>query len=69
MNLNSGMLKAVIVATVDGAAPGAPLTGNVPLRVNFDALRSTDPEGLPLIYDWDFGDGSSSSGAQMNVLR
>lgn len=45
-----------------------PLTGEVALTVGFDGSYSTDPEGNSTIlsYDWDFGDGSTGSGAQVN---
>lgn len=32
--------------------------GPSPLGVSLDGTGSTDPEGLPLAYQWDFGDGS-----------
>ena len=35
--------------------------GEAPLTVCFDATGSKDPEGLPLAYEWDFGDGSRRS--------
>jgi len=36
-------------------------SGPVPLTVNFSSAGSSDPEGQPLIYDWTFGDGTTSS--------
>jgi hypothetical protein len=40
---------------VASAAPGF---GTTPLSVAFNGAGSTDPEGLPLTYSWNFGDGS-----------
>ena len=45
------------------ALVGADLTsGRAPLTVNFSATGSADPDGDPLSYRWDFGDGSVDSG-------
>lgn len=37
----------------------APRTGEANQAVPFDASASVDPEGDPLIYNWDFGDGTT----------
>jgi glucose/arabinose dehydrogenase/PKD repeat protein len=37
------------------------LYGLSPLTVSFNGTTSTDPEGGPLTYSWDFGDGSPIS--------
>lgn len=42
------------------AVAGGPYSGNRHLSVTFDGTASTDPEGDPISYRWDFGDGAVS---------
>lgn len=59
---------ATLITIAPNQAPTAvasalPLSGPAPLLVDFDGTASTDPEGGPLVYNWDFGDSSSGTGA------
>jgi hypothetical protein len=40
-----------------------PTSGEAPLSVSFDATDSNDPDGTIVTYSWDFGDGTTGSGA------
>jgi PKD domain len=58
---------AQVTVTVTNAAPTVraaadPKSGTAPLRVRLSAAGS-DPDGGPLAYVWDFGDGQKAGGA------
>ena len=66
LEVNTGQLRRI---RYNGTANQPPLAaldadrlyGASPLTVRFDASRSVDPEGAPLTFEWDFGDGGTST--------
>ncbi len=60
----SGQIRRVAYTASANRPPSAviaatPSSGPAPLTVSFDSAGSSDPDGDPLTYDWDFGDGSA----------
>lgn len=47
---------------------GGPYSGVLGVPVAMDATGSYDPEGAPLTYTWDFGDGNSGAGGVVSHL-
>ncbi len=48
------------------ALAATPQSGTAPLVVAFSGAGSLDPEGAPLSYAWDFGDGTTGSGMEVS---
>jgi len=61
LRVASGVIPPPNRAPVSNA--GGPYTGTVGVSVTFNGSASTDPDGDPLTYAWEFGDGSSAVGS------
>jgi PKD repeat protein len=57
--IDSGVVNSAPVAR----ATASPSTGTAPLAVTFDGSTSSDADGSIASYQWNFGDGSTGSGA------
>jgi len=55
-----GNLKPIAIVPEDT------IYGASPLSIDFDATASYDPEGGPITYAWDFGDGETATGATVS---
>jgi glucose/arabinose dehydrogenase len=66
-NENAGAVRRIRNTNANqpptAVAAATPTSGAAPLAVSFSSSGSADPEGRPLTYRWDFGDGATSTQA------
>jgi glucose/arabinose dehydrogenase/PKD repeat protein len=67
---NEGALRRIRYVGMRNRPPVArvsanPLSGLAPLTVSFSGEASSDPEGDLLTYSWEFGDGATASGSNV----
>ena len=68
-NPNAGAIRRIRNVSAANQPPTAvaaatPASGRAPLIVAFSSAGSADPEGRPLTYRWDFGDGGDLDAGQ-----
>ena len=67
LGIQSGELREIVYTGGNNHPPTAVAHSDVssgpsaPLKVKFSSAGSSDPDGDPLTYDWDFGDGTTST--------
>ena len=61
VQFGSGNNSTPVVRATSGARSGI-----LPLTVNFSAEGTFDPDGDPLTFRWQFGDGTTGNGRQVN---
>jgi PKD repeat protein len=68
----TGSVKRIVYTpanrTPTPKAAASPSFGSPPLDVSFSGAGSSDPDGDPITYDWDFGDGTAH-GTERDVFH